>query len=78
MLQVFGVDLICCLYSRDWKAREIAFRRLKSDVSVAHLSDNEEHQQRVLSCCARILAVFAADPVYKVYEAWVVSTFVVS
>lgn len=70
-IKVFGVDLICCLYSRDWKAREIAFRRLKSDVSVAHLSDNEEHQQRVLSCCARILAVFAADPVYKVYEAWV-------
>ncbi|XP_034231021.1 mitogen-activated protein kinase kinase kinase 1-like isoform X2 [Thrips palmi] len=70
-IKVFGVDLICCLYSRDWKAREIAFRRLKSDVSVAHLSDNEEYQQRVLSCCARILAVFAADPVYKVYEAWV-------
>ncbi|KAE8745689.1 hypothetical protein FOCC_FOCC007573, partial [Frankliniella occidentalis] len=70
-IKVFGVDLICCLYSRDWKAREIAFRRLKSDVSVAHLSDNEEYQQRVLSCCARIMAVFAADPVYKVYEAWV-------
>ncbi|KAK3922207.1 Mitogen-activated protein kinase kinase kinase 1, partial [Frankliniella fusca] len=70
-IKVFGVDLICCLYSRDWKAREIAFRRLKSDVSVAYLSDNEEYQQRVLSCCARIMAVFAADPVYKVYEAWV-------
>jgi len=71
--QVFGVDLVCCVYSRDWEAREIAFRRLLSDVSVVQHSSSEEHKQRVLSCCAKILATFAADPVLRVYRAWVVS-----
>lgn len=36
-LQVFGMELVGCLFSRNWNVREMALRRLSHDVSGALL-----------------------------------------
>lgn len=67
LMKVFGVDLVSSLYSRDWKVREMALRRLMQDIVASQLSDSEEEQQNILWCCTKILTMVAADPVFKVY-----------
>lgn len=37
LLQVFGTELVGCLFSRNWNVREMALRRLSHDVSGALL-----------------------------------------
>ncbi|XP_021916441.1 mitogen-activated protein kinase kinase kinase 1-like isoform X2 [Zootermopsis nevadensis] len=66
-VKVFGADLVSCLYSRDWKAREMALRRLVNDIVASHYSESEEEQQQVLWHSIKILTMVAADPVFKVY-----------
>lgn len=40
--QVFGMELVGCLFSRNWNIREMALRRLSHDVSGALLLANGE------------------------------------
>lgn len=40
--QVFGIELVGCLFSRNWNIREMALRRLSHDVSGALLLANGE------------------------------------
>ncbi|XP_030047797.1 mitogen-activated protein kinase kinase kinase 1 [Microcaecilia unicolor] len=41
-MQVFGMELVSCLFSRNWNIREMALRRLSHDVSGALLLANGE------------------------------------
>lgn len=41
--QVFGIELVGCLFSRNWNIREMALRRLSHDVSGALLLANGEY-----------------------------------
>ncbi|XP_062943188.1 mitogen-activated protein kinase kinase kinase 1 [Cynocephalus volans] len=41
-IQVFGMELVGCLFSRNWNVREMALRRLSHDVSGALLLANGE------------------------------------
>ncbi|XP_043544964.1 mitogen-activated protein kinase kinase kinase 1 isoform X1 [Chiloscyllium plagiosum] len=41
-IQVFGMELVSCLFSRNWNVREMALRRLSHDVSGALLLANGE------------------------------------
>ncbi|XP_066996499.2 mitogen-activated protein kinase kinase kinase 1 [Anabrus simplex] len=66
-IKVFGLALVSCLYSRDWKDREMALRKLVNEVISVYQSGSEERQQKVSWCCAKILAMVIADPVFKVY-----------
>lgn len=70
---MFGADLVSCLYSRDWKVREMALRRLMNDIVASHHSDSDEEQRHMLWYCVKILAMVAADPVFKVYLGCIVS-----
>ncbi|XP_060764096.1 mitogen-activated protein kinase kinase kinase 1 [Neoarius graeffei] len=42
-IKVFGIELVGCLFSRNWNIREMALRRLSHDVSGALLLANGEH-----------------------------------
>ncbi|XP_036383159.1 mitogen-activated protein kinase kinase kinase 1-like [Megalops cyprinoides] len=42
-VRVFGIELVGCLFSRNWNIREMALRRLSHDVSGALLLANGEH-----------------------------------
>ncbi|XP_042869401.1 mitogen-activated protein kinase kinase kinase 1-like [Penaeus japonicus] len=72
-VQVFGKELVACLFSRDWAVRETGLRRLAHEVvKVLHwdrLVTGEDKRRQVIHCCANILAQVANDPVYKVYLA---------
>jgi hypothetical protein len=72
ILQVFGADLVSCLYSRDWKARDMALRRLMNYIVASHYFDVEK-QQQMLWCCIKILTMVVADPVFEVYLGCIVS-----
>ncbi|KAJ9574004.1 hypothetical protein L9F63_008601, partial [Diploptera punctata] len=60
-------DLVSSLYCRTWKVREMALRRLMNDVVTSQHSDSEEERKEVIWCCAKILTMVAADPVFEVY-----------
>ncbi|KAG8456604.1 hypothetical protein GDO86_002399 [Hymenochirus boettgeri] len=49
-IQVFGVELVSCLFSRNWNIREMALRRLSHDVSGALLLANGESTGNSGSC----------------------------
>ncbi|XP_060241698.1 mitogen-activated protein kinase kinase kinase 1 isoform X2 [Meriones unguiculatus] len=83
-IQVFGMELVGCLFSRNWNVREMALRRLSHDVSGALLLANGESTGNagassgssqtsisgdVVEACCSVLAIVCADPVYKVYVA---------
>uniref|UniRef100_A0A8C7KZT5 Mitogen-activated protein kinase kinase kinase 1 n=1 Tax=Oncorhynchus kisutch TaxID=8019 RepID=A0A8C7KZT5_ONCKI len=81
-IKVFGMELVGCLFSRNWNIREMALRRLLHDVSGALLLANGEHScpgaragctevsgDVVLESCCSVLSMVCADPVYKVYVA---------
>jgi hypothetical protein len=72
VLQVFGADLVLCLYSRGWKARVAAVKKLRNYIVASHYFD-EEKQQQVLRCCIVILTMVVADPVFEVYLGCIVS-----
>jgi hypothetical protein len=72
-LQVFGADLVLRLYSRDWKTREAAVRKMMNYIVGSHYFDSEEKQQQVLWCCIMILTMVVADPVFEVYLSCIVS-----
>lgn len=83
-IKVFGLELVGCLFSRNWNIREMALRRLSHDVSGALLLANGEHSlagagpgaglgtgtgEVVVESCCSVLSMVCADPVYKVYVA---------
>lgn len=101
LMQVFGMELVGCLFSRNWNVREMALRRLSHDVSGALLLANGESTGSsggsgggstsagaiigsalpsisgdVVEACCSILSIVCADPVYKVYVAALVSSFI--
>ncbi|PNF31108.1 hypothetical protein B7P43_G15771 [Cryptotermes secundus] len=65
--KLFGADLVLCLYFRDWKAREVAVRKLINYIVASHYFDSEEKQQEVLWFCMKILTMVVADPVFEVF-----------
>uniref|UniRef100_A0A673GQ90 Mitogen-activated protein kinase kinase kinase 1 n=1 Tax=Sinocyclocheilus rhinocerous TaxID=307959 RepID=A0A673GQ90_9TELE len=80
-IKVFGLELVGCLFSRNWNIREMALRRLSHDVSGALLlagagagaglgtaAGGGAGDVVVESCCS-VLSMVCADPVYKVYVA---------
>lgn len=89
--QVFGLELVGCLFSRNWNIREMALRRLSHDVSGALLLANGEHSlgagaglgtaagevsgDVVVESCCSVLSMVCADPVYKVYVAALVRCY---
>ncbi|XP_050008791.1 mitogen-activated protein kinase kinase kinase 1 isoform X1 [Alexandromys fortis] len=84
-IQAFGMELVGCLFSRNWNVREMALRRLSHDVSGALLLANGESTGNsggaasgssqtsisgdVVEACCSVLSIVCADPVYKVYVA---------
>uniref|UniRef100_A0A6A7FYB0 Mitogen-activated protein kinase kinase kinase 1-like n=2 Tax=Hirondellea gigas TaxID=1518452 RepID=A0A6A7FYB0_9CRUS len=72
-VDVFGRELVACLFSKDSAVRETGLRRLALEVvKVLHwdqLVTGEETLKKVVHCCANILAQVVNDPVYKVYLA---------
>uniref|UniRef100_A0A673VS50 Mitogen-activated protein kinase kinase kinase 1 n=1 Tax=Salmo trutta TaxID=8032 RepID=A0A673VS50_SALTR len=68
-IKVFGMELVGCLFSRNWNIREMALRRLLHDVSSALLLANGEHSCPGAGSCCNVLSMVCADPVYKVYVA---------
>lgn len=95
------MELVGCLFSRNWNVREMALRRLSHDVSGALLLANGESTGHsgsnggsspsagatsgssqtsisgdVVEACCNILSMVCADPVYKVYVAALVSSFI--
>lgn len=84
------MELVGCLFSRNWNVREMALRRLSHDVSGALLLANGESTGNsggaasgssqtsisgdVVEACCSVLSIVCADPVYKVYVAALVST----
>uniref|UniRef100_A0A4W3K5J6 Mitogen-activated protein kinase kinase kinase 1 n=1 Tax=Callorhinchus milii TaxID=7868 RepID=A0A4W3K5J6_CALMI len=49
-IQIFGMELVSCLFSRNWNVREMALRRLSHDVSGALLLANGEIRTGSSSC----------------------------
>ncbi|XP_069780518.1 mitogen-activated protein kinase kinase kinase 1 isoform X2 [Narcine bancroftii] len=49
-IRVFGMELVSCLFSRNWNVREMALRRLSHDVSGALLLANGEIRTGSSSC----------------------------
>ena len=93
------MELVGCLFSRNWNVREMALRRLSHDVSGALLLANGESTGNsgsnsgsspsagatsgssqtsgdVVEACCNVLSMVCADPVYKVYVAALVSSFI--
>uniref|UniRef100_A0A672MUP7 Mitogen-activated protein kinase kinase kinase 1 n=1 Tax=Sinocyclocheilus grahami TaxID=75366 RepID=A0A672MUP7_SINGR len=80
-IKVFGLELVGCLFSRNWNIREMALRRLSHDVSGALLlagagagaglgtAAGEVSGDVVVESCCSVLSMVCADPVYKVYVA---------
>lgn len=67
-VEVFGAEFVSCLYSQDWKTREMALRRLMTGIMNSHFSDSEMEKHQMRWCCLKILTMVVADPVFKVYR----------
>ena len=71
-IQLYGRDLVSCLFSRDWLKRETGLRRLAREVVkiLQHGSgEYTEKMERSWKCCVEILQLLLEDKVYKVYLA---------
>ena len=84
--QILGEELVSCLFSKNWQAREIGVRGVGRVASGALLlgvgvgragvmvsPSRQATTHTMLECCASVLAVMCADPVYKVFVAALVS-----
>jgi hypothetical protein len=67
---------VSCLYSREWKIREMALRSLMNGITKSHFYDSEKEKYRVRWCCIKILTMVVADPVFRVYLGCIVSSVV--
>ena len=87
--QVFGEELVSCLFSKNRHAREVGLRRVGQMASGALLlgvgvgragvqisPSRQASTQSMLECCASVLAVMCADPVYKVFVSALVSPLI--
>ena len=67
---MFGEDLVCCLFSKEWNYREKGLQHLCKEVkgilTNENLSSFAERRCLLVSCC-EIVAMMCADPVYPVY-----------
>ncbi|XP_049954859.1 mitogen-activated protein kinase kinase kinase 1-like [Schistocerca serialis cubense] len=67
-IKILGSDLVTLLYSQDWKQRERGLQLLQDELHRQVQLSNEEWQQKVIRCCAKILAMLVGDPIFKVYS----------
>ncbi|XP_049782543.1 mitogen-activated protein kinase kinase kinase 1-like isoform X2 [Schistocerca cancellata] len=72
-IKILGSDLVTLLYSQDWKQRERGLQLLQDELHRQVQLSNEEWQQKVIRCCAKILAMLVGDPIFKVYSTCVVT-----
>ncbi|XP_046841347.1 mitogen-activated protein kinase kinase kinase 1-like isoform X2 [Xenia sp. Carnegie-2017] len=65
--ELFGEDLVCCLYSKAWDYREKGLQHLCNEVKKALTHDNRLFPERLIVNCSQIIAMMCVDPVYPVY-----------
>ncbi|XP_019645243.1 PREDICTED: mitogen-activated protein kinase kinase kinase 1-like [Branchiostoma belcheri] len=76
-IELFGYNLVSCLFSRDWSVREAGLMCLSHEVArrLIQMEEDEEEEEdpaqwtSVLRVCCNILAMLCRDPVYNVYVA---------
>ncbi|XP_035698391.1 mitogen-activated protein kinase kinase kinase 1-like [Branchiostoma floridae] len=76
-IELFGYNLVSCLFSRDWSVREAGLMCLSHEVARRLVQMEEDGQEEedpaqwttVLRVCCSILAMLCRDPVYNVYVA---------
>ncbi|XP_028404543.1 mitogen-activated protein kinase kinase kinase 1-like isoform X3 [Dendronephthya gigantea] len=67
-VEMFGEDLVCCLYSKEWNYREKGLQHLCKEMKSILTNENSSlFTERLLSSCCKIIAMMCADPVYPVY-----------
>ena len=69
LLQAFGENLVCCLFSREWNVRETALRRLSKDITTVFLEGSRAQNMAAFEACCSLLSMMCGDPVYRVYVA---------
>lgn len=67
--QAFGESLVCCLFSREWNARETALRRLSKDITASFVEGGSAQNMAAFQACCSLLSMMCGDPVYRVYVA---------
>lgn len=67
--QAFGENLVCCLFSREWNARETALRRLSKDITASFVEGSNAQKMSAFQACCSLLSMMCGDPVYRVYVA---------
>ena len=76
---MFGEDLVCCLYSKEWNYREKGLLHLCKEIKRIVTNENSSlFTERLLSSCCKIIAMMCSDPVYPVYVHAVVSILIYS
>ena len=66
--QMFGEDLVGCLFFKEWNCREKALQHHCKEVKRILTDENmSSFPERLLSSCSQIIAMMCADPVYPVY-----------
>ena len=60
---------MCCLFSREWNARETALRRLSKDINTIFVGGNTIQNMTAFEACCSLLSMMCGDPVYSVYVA---------
>ncbi|XP_068726656.1 mitogen-activated protein kinase kinase kinase 1-like [Montipora capricornis] len=68
-IEVFGENLVCCLFSREWNVRETALRRLSKDITTLFVEGNGAQNIAAFEACCSLLSMMCGDPVYRVYVA---------
>lgn len=77
-IQNLGVDLVACLFSRNWSIRETGLKHLAKEMAQQLLGvtkDNNipmslgdrEAMIKLLECCFSVVAFMCQDPVYRVF-----------
>ena len=74
IFQIFGEDVVCCLFSKEWNCRDKGLQHLCKEVKTILTSENlSSFPERLLSSSCEIIAMMCTDPVYPVYNQAVVS-----
>ncbi|XP_067027287.1 mitogen-activated protein kinase kinase kinase 1-like isoform X1 [Acropora muricata] len=68
-IEAFGENLVCCLFSREWNARETALRRLSKDITASFVEGSNVQKMSAFQACCSLLSMMCGDPVYRVYVA---------
>ena len=84
--QVLGEEVVSCLFSKNWVAREAGLKQMgrlavgelllgvgEGRMGVVVSPTRQASTHNMLECCCSVLAFICADPVYKVFVAALVS-----